>query len=390
MSSNVYVIIFFLVLIFARGFIVIFHELGHAFAGMMLYKGNFNVFIGSYGDTTNGWRIKIGRLRMHFIYNPIAWDRGLCVPDEQTHSYKRRFLFILGGPLGSLLLSLFLLSLILTHMDEILKVYVFLTAVYAFSDFVMNLIPKNRQIMLFNGGITYNDGQLMKTILKQKNSLPALAKLTEIYEKHEFEKTIEFYESLEKTEVLPITSRIAAHAYLMLKNYDACIKTYENVDEGDQFTADDYCNFGLAKSFTNKHTEAFEQYNKALQQNPDHKYALNNRGYTYNLLAEYEKALLDFNKIIQQDAEFAHAYNNRGLSKIKLGFADDGLTHIERSLELDNTNSYAYLNKGIYYLDKKNYRTAYELFLKAKELDSYTHLIDDYLEETKLLIEGKI
>jgi hypothetical protein len=84
MSNTVYVTIFFALLIFVRGLIVVFHELGHAVAGLFLYEGNFTIFIGSYGDTTKGFHFKIGRLTIYCIPNPMAWDYGLCTRECQS------------------------------------------------------------------------------------------------------------------------------------------------------------------------------------------------------------------------------------------------------------------------------------------------------------------
>ena len=387
MSNTVYIILFFLLIIFVRGFIVVFHELGHALTGLALYKGNFDVYIGSYGDPTKGWHFKVGRLNIHFSYNPVDWDRGLCVSTNQADSYKRQLLYILGGSIGSLILGLLFLSLLLIPIDEILKVYAFLAFFYAFADFLNNIIPKPKPITLFNGGVTYNDGFQLKTIIKEKKDYGASARLIEFYTKKEYKEGLECFESLNKPIYNPLVLRIAAYMYLSEKKSTKAVENFELLRKLSVLTADDHCNFGLSYSYLDSHLEALEQYKKALYIAPNHIYALNNRGYAYNLTGEYEKAILDFNKVIQINPEFAYAYNNRGFSKIKLGSEEEGFKDIEKSLELDATNAFAYRNKGIYYLEKKNYPEAYSLFLQAKDLDASTHLIDEYLEETRLLMD---
>ncbi len=390
MSDGFYVFLFFALIVLVRGSIVVFHEMGHALTGIALYKGNFNVYIGSYGDATRGWHLKGGRLKIHFVPNPFDWERGLCVAEQQTHSFTRDFLFTLGGPLGSLVLSLVYLSLAFINQNEIMKVYLFLAFCYAFSDFVRNLIPNPRPIQLHDGGITYNDGYQLKSILKSRKNYNGLNLVIDLCNEKKYNEVITHYERLSKPIDHPMILRIAAYAYLAEKKYQYSLDTYAAVQQKDTFTADDHCNFALVHSHLDKHPEAIEYYNKALELDANHLYSLNNRGYSYNLTGDYEKGLEDFNKTIEINPEFAYAYNNRGLSKIKLGFVEEGLRDIEKSLELDVNNSYAYRNKGIYWLDRKNYEEAYPLFLKAKELDADTHLIDQYIAETQALMNREI
>ena len=127
--------------------------------------------------------------------------------------------------------------------------------------------------------------------------------------------------------------------------------------------------------------KALEYNGKALLLNPAHKYALNNKGYTLNLLKKFEEAIPLFDKAIEIDNDFAYAYNNRGLSKIKIGLPEEGLADINHSFILDENNAYAYLNLGIYHLDRAEYVEAMKLFKKAKQLDHTTHGIDDLISE---------
>jgi Tfp pilus assembly protein PilF len=385
MSNAIFVTVFFALLILVRGLIVVFHELGHAAAGLLLYKGNFTIYIGSYGDPTKGFHFKISRLKIHCIPNPLTWDHGLCWAESQTGSYKRNFLFTLGGPIGSLILGLLFLTALLSDMNEILKVYAFLAFIYAFADFVRNLIPRPVPIKLFGGGITYNDGYQLKMLLKNKTNFPCPSELAGLYTNNKYKEALEYYERMDQTQVNSFVLRIAAYMYLQEKRLEAAEKTFLQIKDED-LTPDDLSNFGLTYSYLEKHPEAFELYNKTLEKAENHLYALNNRGYSYNLIEEYEKALPDFDKAIELNPQFAYAYNNRGLSKIKLGRLEEGLDDIEKGLQIDASNSYGYRNKGIYHFDQKNYDEAYPLFLKAKDLDSETHLIDKYLEECRGLI----
>jgi Flp pilus assembly protein TadD len=42
-------------------------------------------------------------------------------------------------------------------------------------------------------------------------------------------------------------------------------------------------------------------------------YAFNNRGFAYAGLKQFKKAIQDYNQAIELDPEYTHAFNNRGL-----------------------------------------------------------------------------
>ena len=61
-----------------------------------------------------------------------------------------------------------------------------------------------------------------------------------------------------------------------------------------------------------EHDRAIEDFNKAIQLNPDHALAYANRGVAYYYKGDYDCAIEDFNKVIQLNPDYALAYNNRG------------------------------------------------------------------------------
>lgn len=79
---------------FTRVLTTTIHELGHYIAGSVFLKGNYTIFIGSYGDPSKGFHFKIGNLKVHFKYNPILWQYGLCVPKETNNSILGNYLLL--------------------------------------------------------------------------------------------------------------------------------------------------------------------------------------------------------------------------------------------------------------------------------------------------------
>jgi len=68
-----------------------------------------------------------------------------------------------------------------------------------------------------------------------------------------------------------------------------------------------------------KFEEALENFDQALQLDPNHALALNARGYARLRLRYYETALEDFNAAIRLNPGYANAYWNRSAAKKALG-----------------------------------------------------------------------
>jgi Flp pilus assembly protein TadD len=84
---------------------------------------------------------------------------------------------------------------------------------------------------------------------------------------------------------------------------------------------------------------------KALSLSPREAYFLNNRGYIYLRMKEFEKAEVDINE----------------------------------SIAFDPYNAWAYRNKGIFMLEKKDYANAERLLRQSVDMDPFVDMIYFYL-----------
>ena len=89
-------------------------------------------------------------------------------------------------------------------------------------------------------------------------------------------------------------------------------------------TAEEYFNKGLEKGKKGDYRGAIQDFNKAIQLNPNLADVYNYRGLAKGLLDDLRGAIQDFNKAIQLNPNFALAYYKRGNAKIKLGQKDSG------------------------------------------------------------------
>lgn len=80
MSTTVFLGLFFPLAIipFAFFFSLLFHELGHATAGLLMTNGVAKVYLGSFGDSSHTIRLRVRRLELFIKYNPLRWFKGIC------------------------------------------------------------------------------------------------------------------------------------------------------------------------------------------------------------------------------------------------------------------------------------------------------------------------
>lgn len=368
----------------ARPLTVLFHELGHAIPAILLTGEKVTIYIGSYGDPQKSIKLNFGVLVIFFRYNPFAWRLGLCVPSAKSISLNRQIIYTLAGPMASLLLSLIACYFTFAYnLHGFLKLFLIVFLCSAFVDLLVNLIPNETPTTLYDGSFAYNDGYSLQQLFYYRRLPKEYSAAADLFNEQKFGMAAVLFEELLADLKDEEIYRLAIGSYLQDKNYEKAKELSDAFLLLEKMNSDDFSNMGLSYSQLGFHAEALQLYDKSLQLNPANKYSLNNKGYTFNLMEKYAEAVSLFNKSIEIDKDFAYSYNNRGLAKIKSGQVNEGLQDIYHSLELDPDNSYAYLNMGIYHFDRRAFELALQNFRKAKELDSSTYLIDQYISDAE-------
>ncbi len=123
--------------------------------------------------------------------------------------------------------------------------------------------------------------------------------------------------------------------------------TLNNSSGTDKNSPDEksYCNRGYAKHNLGDYRGAIQDYNKAIQLNPDYANAYYNRGIAKARLGDYRGAIQDYNKAIQLNPDDAEAYNNRGGAKFLLGDKNGACLDWSKAWELGNLNAYDFIKK---------------------------------------------
>jgi tetratricopeptide (TPR) repeat protein len=83
-----------------------------------------------------------------------------------------------------------------------------------------------------------------------------------------------------------------------------------------------------------------QDYNKAIELNPDFADAYNNRGIAKYDLGDYRGAIQDYNKAIELNPDFADAYYNRGIAKYDLGDKNGSCLDWSKAGELGDETAY--------------------------------------------------
>ena len=88
-------------------------------------------------------------------------------------------------------------------------------------------------------------------------------------------------------------------------------------------------------STSNFRAPSIEDFNRAIELNPNDAHAYGNRGNFYSELGQYERAIEDYDKAIELDIFDPTTYYNRGNSYSDLGQYQRAIEDYDKAIELD-------------------------------------------------------
>jgi tetratricopeptide (TPR) repeat protein len=103
---------------------------------------------------------------------------------------------------------------------------------------------------------------------------------------------------------------------------------------------------GMAWERVDDLEKAREDYDKAIEVNPDYANAYNNRGNIKAKQKKYAEATTDYNRAIYLNGRFSEAYCNRGMARENLGDFAGAVKDFDRAIELAPKYSDAYFRRG--------------------------------------------
>jgi tetratricopeptide (TPR) repeat protein len=129
-----------------------------------------------------------------------------------------------------------------------------------------------------------------------------------------------------------------------------------------------YYKIGLSYLHENKVQQAYVEFFKAYQLDPNNKEILNTIGYVYlERLDDPLKAIEFFEKAVKVDTDYSDAYNNLGYSYEKLGEYEKAIPFYKKAISNPtySTAEKAYYNMGYSYYRLREYESAISSFREA-------------------------
>jgi tetratricopeptide (TPR) repeat protein len=151
------------------------------------------------------------------------------------------------------------------------------------------------------------------------------------------------------------------------RRYDQALDDYNRALEVDPQDGAAYRDRGNVYGLQRRFDQALEDLNKALELDPQDATAYSGRGNIYSWLRRYDQALEDLNRALELDPQNVRAYLHRGRVYSWLRRYDQALEDLNRALKLDPQNGAAYRNRGNIYSWQQHYDQALEDLNRALE-----------------------
>ncbi len=153
------------------------------------------------------------------------------------------------------------------------------------------------------------------------------------------------------------------------QKYKLALDDYNKAIELNPNHAGAYYNRGLLYSDQKKYDLALSDYDKAIEINPNYAEAYVNRGVLYRLQEKYELALADYDKAIELNPNDAVAYYNRGNLYKNLQKYDLALSDYSKAIDINPNYAEAYNNRGVLYRLQEKYELALADYDKAIDIN---------------------
>ena len=158
-------------------------------------------------------------------------------------------------------------------------------------------------------------------------------------------------------------------AYDSIGEYGRAIQDFDKAIELEPNDAETYCNRGNAYTNKGEYDRAIQDYDKVIELEPKHVEAHAHRGAAYGNKGEHDRAIQDFDKAIELDPSDAEVYCIRGIAYEHKGEYNRAVQNYDKAIELDPYDKKAYYNRGNAYAHKGKYDRAIQDYDKAIELD---------------------
>ncbi|MEO0337961.1 MAG: M50 family metallopeptidase, partial [Bacteroidota bacterium] len=333
-----------------RSLTTLFHELGHAIPSLIFTDGPVKVYVGTYGDTSQGAAFQLGRLEIFFRFNLLNWRMGMCV-NQGVKTLWKNVIIILGGPVASLLISIPLIYLLATReIPDFPFVIMIVFIAAATLDFFANMIPMGGTIVVDDGTGIYNDGAMLFGLLARVGLSQEYLDLEEQFEKEQYEKVIR------KTEEKIASGKVAQGYYFLYiqsqfkkEDYQAAIDGFQEYARHYKLDMGDYSQIGHAYLKLNQFEEALRYFDQYLYYNFNAPAVRIMRGTARLETGRLQEAQQDFGAALEMGGPSANLYLQKGKTELQLGNLNQSLADLNQAKALDPNLTEVWLILGKYY-----------------------------------------
>ncbi len=370
--------------ILSRSITTLIHELGHAIPSLLFTKESVIIYVGSYGDISKSYLLRIGRLSAYLRLNIFDWNIGLC-QHSPAKSFFQQLLIILGGPMASLMIAAVLTYIISFggYSDD----WRSLLAIFAISavwDFFVNIFPADKPMETHDNELVYNDGTQLLRLMNRQQFPDSYYKAMEYKSEKKYKRAaFELENTLKSGQLKREIYQELIMVLLVDKNYYKALEIFEEYRSQHELKAHDHALLGKIQFGIKKYANAIKSYNQAIYfdyNNPDF---LSNRGIAYMKMGNEDEAINDFDAAINYGGPSADLYSNRGYAFFRLDEYSAALNDLQAALQLDPQHPDTHMHLGLYYYKRLSFSKALQHFETAKSLDVKHHGLDHYLAELR-------
>lgn len=164
--------------------------------------------------------------------------------------------------------------------------------------------------------------------------------------------------------------------YCLQRDYDNAINDFKALSSlqhewtKSTIVFEAYHNRGVVRMQKKSYKKAIEDFNRAIEINPDYLNAYLNRGRAYKNLKSYSKALKDFTFCVEQDPKLAEAFYQKATIYYNRRNYDKAIESLQSAAKLTPDNKKLYFEMGESYYYSGKYGQAIMQFNKVIELDN--------------------
>lgn len=153
------------------------------------------------------------------------------------------------------------------------------------------------------------------------------------------------------------------------KDYDCALNNYNKAIELNPQYIDAYYSRGIVYDDKGDYDQAIRDYTRAIELDPQYAEAYYNRGFAYDNKGDHDQAIKDYSKVIELKPQIIAAYINRGAAYAQKGDYDQAIRDYTKAIESNPQHAGAYYNRGSAHDDKGDYDQAIRDYTKAIELN---------------------